>query len=297
MRTRRIIFPAILFLMLATGAQAKPQLSLKFFGGGGYWPTGGDFKELFQSTADRWKEVGYRGVFDLDWKPWAFEGGIQVGLKLTSRFGLSVGAGYLSKIVNQDSSGDFGPTETIRQINAFRVNAVPITLDAVYILLPGPFQLQLSAGAGYYSTRISVEEHGLYSEPKRTGQPNWKWDVRQTYESDRKGVFGLQAGIGAEVRLSDRIGLCLDALYRIASFDDVVGVFEWADVAAWTGGSDSEYIRIERAKMWYSQSTIWGQVWHYLDFTENKPTGSDEARPFKIDLGGPILRIGIRIRI
>jgi hypothetical protein len=49
--------------------------------------------------------------------------------------------------------------------------------------------------------------------------------------------------------------------------------------------------------MWYSTSEVWGNTWHYLDITKNRPTTADESRLFKIDIGGPVARIGIKIGI
>jgi len=297
MMRKRVVAFALSLVFLAAMAQAGQGLSFKFYGGAGYWPTGGDFKELFESTAARWEYVGYTGTFDLAWKPLAFEGGVQAVLGLTPRLGLALGAGYLMKTVNRDSLITPAPGNESEHVSAYKINAIPVTLDLVYAALTGPVKLNLSAGVGFYSVQFTYDLHSLYSEPGRIAQPNWVWDVRETFDSDRKGVLGFQVGLGTEFPLTDRIFLCLDAIYRVASFDDIVGFYEWNDVATWTGGSDSETFQLDQAKVWYSESLIWGNLWHYMDISESKPTGSDDARLFKFDLGGPVVRIGIRIGI
>ncbi len=285
----------LLTALCATAALAGPSLSFKFYGGVGYWPTGGDFKELFESTAARWEYGGYEGTFDLAWKPLAFEGGVQAVLGLTPRLSLALGTGYLMKTVNRDSLLIPAPGNESEHVIAYKINAIPVTLDFVYAALTGPVKLNLSAGVGFYSVQFTYDLHSLYSEPGRIAQPNWAWDVHETFDSDRKGVLGFQFGLGTEFPLSGRIFLCLDVLYRIASFDDVSGVRNWSDLATWTGGSDSYTFEVNPAKVWYSESLVWGTVWHYLDFSEDKPATTDDARLFKFDMGGPILRIGIKV--
>lgn len=298
MLKKRLAVFAVFSALLATAALASgPSLSFKFYGGAGYWPTGGDFKELFESTAARWDYVGYTGTFDMDWKPMSVESGVQAILALTPRFGLAVGAGIIMKNLDQDADVQYLPAGTMDLVSSYKIRAVPLTLDAVYAVLDGPFRLVLSGGLGYYLTSMSFEAHGVYAEPTRPTQPNWAWDVRETYESETKGVLGFQFGLGAEFRLAGRIFLCLDAFYRLVSFDDLQGVYDWVGAATWDGGSSGSTYDQGQAKVWYSESTVWGQIWHYLDFSDDKPTTSDDARLFKFDLGGPVVRIGIRIGI
>ncbi len=216
---------------------------------------------------------------------------------LTPRLSLALGTGYLMKTVNRDSLLIPAPGNESEHVIAYKINAIPVTLDFVYAALTGPVKLNLSAGVGFYSVQFTYDLHSLYSEPNRIAQPNWAWDVHETFDSDRKGVLGFQFGLGTEFPLTGRIFLCLDVLYRIAAFDDVIGVYDFSGLATWTGGSDSIAYHQERAKVWYSESEIWGSIRHYMDFSENKPTTTDDARLFKFDMGGPVVRIGIRIGI
>jgi hypothetical protein len=294
---RKAVSFVLSFFLFVALAQAGPAFSLKLYGGAGYWLTGGDFKPFLQSTADRWSYVGYTGTVDLDWKPLSYEGGIQAILMFTPKVGLALGVGYLTKAVNQESSLKYGPTETLMQTNSYKIQSIPVSLDVLYALPAGPVRLLFSAGATYYSSQIKIEQHGLYSEPNQAGQPNWKWDLLQTFDSDRKGGLGFQAGLGLEVPLAGRIALCFDAFYRMVAFDDVEGTFRWDDSATWTGGHSGSSYSIEQAEMWYSTADVWGNIWHYLDISKGEPTTVDESRPFKISMSGPVLRVGIKIGV
>ncbi|MCX6561950.1 MAG: outer membrane beta-barrel protein, partial [Candidatus Aminicenantes bacterium] len=298
MSTRKAALFVLSFLLLVALAQAGPAFSLKLYGGAGYWLTGGDFKPLFASTADRWREVGYTGTFDLDWKPIAIEGGVQAVLMFNPRLGMAFGIGYLSKSINQDSMLNDGSGATVEQISSYKVQSLPVSLDLLYYFVASePVRINLSVGATYFSSLVKVEEHSLYKDPNYLGKLNWKWDLLRTFESDRKSVLGFQAGLGAEIKLFGPASLCFDLLYRLASFDDIQGTLRESDNVTWTGGHESGSATVDQTQMWYSTADVWGNTWHYLDIQKGEPTTVDEARPFKISMGGPVLRVGIKIGV
>ena len=297
MSIKKLIPLALAALIAAPLLQAGPTFSLKLYGGGGYWPSGGDFKTVFDSTLDRWKKVGYKGTLNQDWQPLAYEGGLQAVLMVDKHLGLALGVGYLSKSISHDSNTDYSATGTLDYTDTYNIRSIPVSLDLLYALPVGPVRFVLSAGATLYSSTIDFEGHGLYSEPNRIGQPNWKWDLLQTFESDNKVALGGQAGLGIEIRLSGSASLFLDGFYRMASFDDVRGTSVWDSRQTWTGGSQKELDTYPGSKMWFETSQIGSNTWHYLDFWPTKPTTSDEARLFKVDFGGPVVRIGIKIGV
>jgi hypothetical protein len=294
MRMRKTISFVSGLFFLAALAQAGPAFSLKLYGGIGLWATGGDFKDLFGSTADRWTKVGYTGTFDLAWKPVSFEGGLQAVAMITPRFGLAAGIGCLTKTINQDSNAAY-PGGSFEQINSYQIQSIPVSLDLLYVIPAGPIRILLSAGATYYSSQIKTDEHSLDSEPSRAGKPNWKWDYEDIFQSDRKGTLGFQFGFGAEIALIGPASLCLDVFYRSVSFDDIQGTERWIDRETWTGGSNSSDNTSQGSKMWYETSHISGNTWHYLQFGKTMPTTGDEERLFKISMDGPVLRLGIKI--
>jgi len=294
MSLRKVIVMSLSVLLLACFVQAGPKFSLKLYGGPGFWTTGGDFKGLFESTLDRLRSVGYTGTFDLDWKPLSFEGGIQAVAMLTPQFGLAIGVGFLSKSINQDAS--YADEVASVQLTTSRlIRSVPVSLNLLYLVPAGPARITLSAGASYYSSRFKLEEQVYYLEPGYYQKPNYKRDVLETFDSDPKGAIGFQAGISVEVKLFGPASLCVDALYRIVSFDDIQGTYGWDEHDSWTGGGATDTFTIEQAKMWYDTCSLWGGTYNFIDYYKTQPSNADKARLFKISMDGPVFLIGLKI--
>jgi hypothetical protein len=155
MRRRRNFMAAGLGLFFMIAAVAHPSgLSFRFFGGAGFLPTSGDFKELFDSTSQRWKDVGIGGTFDLDYAPWAYEGGLQAVFQLAPSFGLRLGVGYFSKVWNQSPHLTYngGGPATLDIQNTYDLKSIPLTLDAVVTIPLGIVRFNIFGGGGYYLT-------------------------------------------------------------------------------------------------------------------------------------------------
>jgi opacity protein-like surface antigen len=292
-----LAFFVIAFLMIAAEAlQAGSFFKIKLFGGLDYVPTGGDFKSLFESTSARWKYVGYTGTFDLDYKPLAWEGGIEAMFAIAPHFELGFGAGYLDKTWNQRPQINY-TAGTVNGDIKTSITGFPLTLEILYGIPLGPARFNIFGGGDGFLGTVKDSETQDYAETARAGQPNWKWKMTSTFTSERKAAFGFHAGAGLEIAVSGGLSLCLDALYRSLSWTDVKGKYDYSSIQTWTGGSDTSDYHSPAATVWYSTSTIWNQVWHYLDFSETVPTTSDSSRPFKFDVSGWVFRIGLKMGV
>jgi opacity protein-like surface antigen len=300
MRRKRNLIVAGVCLYLMIAPFALPNiLSIKFFGGAGNLPRGGDFKELFESTAQRWKDVGLSGSFDLDYSPWFYEGGIQAVFQLTPNFGLCFGAGYISKIWKQSPHIEYnwGGAATFDSQNKYDVQSIPLTLDAVVTIPFRGFSFNIFGGGGYYLTRVNFTEDSQYSEPSRASQPNWKWHFRSDFASGQKAKLGFQFGAGFEVSLSSRVNIFIEGLYRLVEISSFQGPLTILSSQTWTGGNENDDDEQGNAIMWYETSNISGRIYHYMEAWETKPPWADSAREFKVSLDGISLRLGIRIGI
>jgi opacity protein-like surface antigen len=300
MRRRRNFMAAGLGLFFMIAAVAHPSgLSFRFFGGAGFLPTSGDFKELFDSTSQRWKDVGIGGTFDLDYAPWAYEGGLQAVFQLAPSFGLRLGVGYFSKVWNQSPHLTYngGGPATLDIQNTYDLKSIPLTLDAVVTIPLGIVRFNIFGGGGYYLTRVNFATDSQYSEPTRSGQPNWKWQFRSDFASAWKGDLGFQFGAGLDIALSNRMSLIIEGLYRSVGSSGFQGPLTVVNRQTWTGGSSSGDLEKDNATLWYETSNISGRIYHYMEAWDTKPTASDSAREFKISLEGFSLRLGIQIGI
>lgn len=285
----------LLVLIAAPAVLAGPTFSLKIHAGAGFWLTGGDFKTYLDSTTARWEHIGYTGSINHDWKPLAAETGLQGIAMLGSHWGLALGVGYISKSLDLSSDVTTAPGNTIDIDDSFDIRSIPVSLDLLFVIPAGPFRITASAGPSLFFSSVKTVSAYLYKEPNRPGQPNWKWDYGNTFESSSKVSLGFQAGLSAEVKVFGPVSLCLDAFYRLASFEGNKGTYTWHSNQTWNGGSNSLGDTDLDAQMWFSSNEIWGQTWYYLDISAGKPTTVDEARLFKVGLSGPVIRLGIKI--
>lgn len=291
----RHFFLAMVFVFLAIGAiPAEAGIKLKLFGGASFWSTGGDFKPLFDSTAARYTYVGYTGTFDLTYTPWAFEGGLQGLFEIAPNLDLGLSAGYLFKAWNQKPqlSYSWGPGTWEADLS-YKVSGIPLSLDLQYGIPLGAARFNLYAGGDVFLGRVSYNDNEVSSEPNRTGKPNWKWAITETFAADKSAV-GFHGGVGLELRLSGTVSLCVDAFYRVLNMTDIKGTHDFSETVTWTGSTNSDSTHSDSSFMWFSTSNVWGNTWHYLDFGDTRPTTSDSSRTFKIDLGGPVFRIGLK---
>jgi hypothetical protein len=294
----RVLSLVMVFVLAAAGVlQAEPGIKIKLFGEGAYWNTGGDFKPLFESTADRWSKVGIHGTYDLDYKPWAYKGGAQLLIEVAPNIDLALSGGYLHKAWNQKPQLSYADGPGTLNINqTYKVDGVPFALDLQIGIPLGPAKINIFGGGDFFLGRVALDSSSLYSEPNRKLQPNWKWEISESFSAS-KNALGFHGGLGLDIRLFGNINLCFDAIYRFLSMTDIQGTFDYAESQTWTGGHNSGSSHSTKSTMWYSTSNVWGNIWHYLDFNDTKPLWNDSAKPFKIDLGGLAFRIGLKFGI
>lgn len=170
------------------------------------------------------------------------------------------------------------------------IKSFPIRLNLYYSpLYISKASVFVSAGIGFYPTKISQYRYYSMKSPFGEGWNSFDWEV------SREFALGFHAGGGAEVQLLQRIALVLEFQYRHIKMSGLKGKM----VITTNSGTQDEINGI----LYYYKEFDENIVAQYAKFEVHSeppligvgfPT---EVREAILDLSGYSIRIGIRIKL
>jgi len=213
------IFPICLFCLsfLSVPAAAQdfnPKFHLKLSGGMGTFH-GGDFNTAIDGVNRKLSDLS--ALFDsatirsLERLKWGPDFSIEAIMDITPVLAASIGIGHLRR--NVDTVGALEVTGIGSSSLALKptFTAIPIELNVHYAIPFAPsFNVTFKAGGSYF---LGKAEFSIREEEKLE-EMLVAWDYSKGTGS--AASLGLQGGIGLEYRLSEGIGLFLEATGRYA---------------------------------------------------------------------------------
>ena len=201
--------------------------------------------------------------------------GGEIGLPLSSRLFLSVGGEYYSAGNSSSIEYSTGSENTLFMTQP-KVQAVPLGISLSLYALPinyGKVGLEYTFATCRYSYRLEEGE------------------IWQEWEGEAKGEsFGIQAGVGVDLKLAPHLFLLLEGLYRDTLVKRLEGENHYRE--------STELISREKGPLYYFLVSA-GDDSHPLVFIRETPpsgAGVSEVREAELDLSGISLRIGIKIK-
>jgi hypothetical protein len=273
--------------LLAAAGQAQ-QFSLKIGGGLGY-ASGGDLtngikgqnaflaQEFQAGSAFLIPHTGVDFAGEFVYYPW-------------THFGIGIGGGYFQTLKQSSVSYAIGAIQTTETIKP-QINVVPITLNLHWLVfLSSWLHLDVSAGAGSYSTTLKWDYQNAYTLASLNGNEHYTFQARAS-------AIGFQAGLGLDFAISSRISVVLDFVGRSAK----IGPFsagDWTDAVSGSFGSSNA--SGSDHSFWIYNWLSGSQTYAQVAFQADQPKGSpfiSGAQTGKIDLSGFAATIGIRLAI
>ncbi len=194
----------------------------------------------------------------------------EIQFRLSSHVRAGFGVGYLSGSDKKHMDGNSGGMMGSMNLNIMggfsghnhSLKVVPITLSMYYVLPLGPeLDIFMFGGAGYYL--------GSYRDQA----------------TQNEGSFGPHAGLGADFKLSDRIAIVAEGVYRFVSLNGFVSELHEGFREGMEGEEHME-------GFWHFHHH--DNQWHFHEEHENEQHMLIDVPPFDIGLNGISLRIGIK---
>lgn len=273
---------------LLTAASFAQTFVIKLDGGLGY-ASGGDLAagirgqsafmayEFQTASAFRVPKSGLNLAGELVFYPW-------------THFGIGIGGGYFQTAKQSSVSYTYGDLEVQETIKP-KIRAIPAALNLHWnVFLTSWLHLDVSGGAGLYSTTLNWDYQNTYSVGDISGGEHYTFTATKT-------ALGYQGGLGLEYIVSSRLAVVLSVLGRAAS----IGPFSkgaWTD--QWTGTSVPPDASGNDHSFWHYDWNADSQTFAQIAFQAGLPTGSpsiSNARTAKIDLNGFTATIGFRLRL
>jgi len=313
---------------------AAVEFSLKI-NAGPAWMNGGDLNKSIsgwrQYYEDRQSPI-FSSSYRMNEIHGAYEVGAEVMVKLSSRWSIGLGIGFLPRSQNGEistklasrenytlsatQSGTVSREETTSQLPSYEVKAVPITLSAYYLLPVGEkYRLYLGGGGGLYSSRYRYHEeysyrfnytddqHSAGSSVQYVDRYSSTGEYRETAKTQ---TFGFHGSAALDIKIRPSFFITFEVLERWVNFKGWEG--EKTDSYDWThtwglwgaysdqGETDESY----SGKLWrvdvHSDQT--GKSYPRLVFSEEEPVSADyaAAKPASISLTGFSARIGFKFK-
>ncbi len=189
---------------------------------------------------------------------------------------------YRGSVGDQTSAFTFKP----------RVAWIPLKLSLCFSLIRfSRIQLILSAGIGYYMTKISQSKR--LDETYPSGDSQW---VIWNWKAHAVSGVGYHGGLSLEYNLTEKLALVIEAQRRYARWEKLKGK-SWKE-SEYFGNQGEEKGTLYYFNKWdigigtrYDELTVWKDTDFYsLEYITN-------IRNAILDLSGYSLRFGIRIKL
>ncbi len=281
---------AILCLILSAMsgiAQETPKaFTLKLSGGAGNL-SGGDLTSFVNGTNELLRDIaGFAGGAmsgALENAKWGLEFEGELVYNISGRFGIGLGAGYIRASADSLAEMRLGTPDRIAigWMPVFTV--VPVTVSGHYRFPVAPkLNVFARGGIGYYFATLdyqTLEESDLYGLSLRAENDG----------TAKKGGWGVQGGLGLEVRISSRLALSFEGGGRYVTLTD------WDVDNSYRNSYGSEK---QRGTFLYAEkkNEDTGKSYPGLEIGDREP--SDPAflttRKAKISLSGLVFKTGVK---
>lgn len=326
-------------LLEARGEVAQPQasgrgFSLKLSGGMGFFlDGGGDLENLRLARIAYYQELKNDPDYTKTWVNWKKLSrtpnfNAELIYHINKNFGIGVGAGYLSVNVKSDYGhnyktegsvwfGTYSMEDNVSYRRSYKITAVPVTLN-LYVNFPsGAFNVYAYAGGAYYFTKlthtfaydatntISTHSSIFYDTMDELTEND---NVVENAKPDKKNAWGLNGGLGLEVKLMSHVSLGLELFGRLADFGSWSGDYKETYTTRKREGDEAEgWVFDETSQENYSES---GKLWYYDQYADaldkyfgqmfiwqNKPDEpyNKNARPARINLNTMGVALSLRV--
>jgi opacity protein-like surface antigen len=296
-------FVAMGFAEESTGSRPKISFVLK---GGGNYVAVGDINDSLRSIDHLFLSKAYRGYSTdriAQLNNWTGVCEAELRFEITRRFslGISVSNAFHARKTSAiplfsnyvvpigAEAGSFSSDSDTRA-------RMPIRLSAYYSMpLKSRLSLLIGAGAGYYSGKMAGS-----IDYEITDDVGTAW-YRSRWETGWKSAFGFHGGLGAEYKLSKRIGVILEAQYvsaKIGNFDATMT----ADSNQWEHLRNYDPNGLLYRWGWGEDGPIGNAYLELIVWSGTPPEygimfGGGAAGTARLDLSGFSARFGIGIRI
>jgi hypothetical protein len=270
-----------LFFIFLPKALDASALTIRLYGGGTYLQ-GGDLNSGLKGWTDYWKayygKYGYpeqTGLFNP--VHFGYHAGGDIIIHLTSRFGLGVGAEYITATKSSDLTFLSSNADITWKIVG-KPSALPIKLSFFYFLpLGNSVSISLHGGAGYYQARTRLESHFQTTTTL----------TDYLIDASAKGI-GYHGGLGLEWKLFSKLYFLLEAAGRYAPLSGFKGDTTIVGQGGWKG----------KIYYWGAKASFIDNF-NYIDLLISAPggTGFTFVREAKIDYSGFSLQAGFVIKL
>jgi hypothetical protein len=234
------------------------------------------FDDYAREIADEWVLTKSGNI---QWTDYGCSLGGEFIAKISQRFGLSIGIGYILK--TKKDHVELGSIPSLEGDVDFRLKVIPMTLSANYFIPVSRItEVFVKGGIGYYLGQIDYELlTTAFGESVKTTA-----DIRDK-------AFGLHIGAGIEYKVSKGIALFVEGAGRLVKFSD------------WRGNETetAPYNTDISGPVWLVDELYSGfNTFNYypaLSYGE-EPINSDaikNARRFSVDISGFTFQMGVRL--
>ena len=312
----------------SAGKTHRSRFSLKLTGGLSF-PDTGDINGMIRSYEDATAQIiadGQSAV--LDWKriKSVCEGTVELQFALTDRVSLGLETGFMRKrfpgtwsidaSYPGETGGNYVDSYTYSIDHQFNnsFNIIPVVLNGYYFFHRGKFDFYIKGGIGCYFGRYEL--NGTSSAEAVHTSEYYEYDIYvDTYVADEKtdvighGVahrvaMGLHSGIGMEWKLSSRIALNFEGLFRAVDLKNWKGYMDnsviYTDQSGYiseglsTYGSTSKTIYDNSLRYNYQIQFVGGQ-YNYVPVKMVYFAFPPEGKRASLRLDGLSFRIGLKI--
>jgi len=296
-RNSRLVVVALVLCLIPCLALANVKVSLKIRGALGYHQA----SEVNNGTQDflLWGRTYFPppsgGQITLNYR--AMHVGYELGgdliFELSPKVGFLIGVGYLQL---SKSPGNHSPMQTISGyplgpyifFSNTKLTALPLRLGLnLRLPLGRSFDFTASMGIAYYlQARYDAE---LVVEQDRAPTPESFWQITHTTAEKKRFPLGLQAGLGVEYKIAQRMAFFIEALGDYAKFRGLEGTT--VSEPGPFGGFFPPFS--ERGKLYYNSVPMIPNAPRLIMVQSTPPAG--QPREAVIDFSGVSLQAGIRI--
>jgi len=281
---------AILCLILSATsgiAQETPKAFTLKLGGGAGSLSGGDLTSFKNGANELLRDfAGLAGGTmsgALENAKWGLELEGEIVYNISSRFGIGLGAGFIR--ASADSLAEIRAGTQVRIAFGWTpvFTVVPVTVSGHYRFPVAPrLNVFARAGIGYYFATLdftTLEESELYGLSLR----------EENDGTARKDGWGVQGGLGLEVRLSGGLALYFEGGGRYVTLTD------WEVDSSYRNSYGSEK---QRGTFWYVEKNNedTGKSYPGLEMKDREPSDPTflSVRKAKFSLSGIVFKTGVK---
>lgn len=256
-------------------------------GGGATYILGGDYANVVQGRNDFYASLaGATESSQLSPMHVAANIDLELAYEASDYVGLGIGFGYIHATNDSKVAATFPANQIISVFTPLATCTYLAPNLHLSVPLNEVVRLHLSGGPGLYWASFKYDNGFSSTVP----------DIQETlsFDSTRMSAVGFQATLGVELRMTDSVSACLDAVGRSVVFEGPSGPFNLSGEAGGVPvGSQSN------GTFWYHETLSNGVYYPDWTLSPDMPTGSDvrNARKFRLSLGGIGIRASLKINL